>query len=103
MVLLTAGAQLVETVLVRGVIYTAELGIRALYWAGSTTVGYLWPGPPPEPTDVEQMQESIRRLEAQVVALEERNNVVCTHNDADRCETQESVQGEECEQAESLP
>ena len=97
MVLLTAGAQLVETVLVRGVIYTAELGIRALYWAGSTTAGYLWPAPPPGPTDVEQMQESIRRLEAQVIALEERNNVGCIHNDASHCETQESVPGKERE------
>ena len=102
MVLLTAGAQLVETVLVRGVIYTAELGIRALYWAGSTTVGYLWPAPPPGPTEVEKMQESIRRLEAQVIALEERNNVGCTQNNASRRETQESVQREECEQAEPL-
>jgi len=102
MVLLTTAAQLAETVLVRSVVYTAELGVRVLYWAGSSTLRYIWPGAPPEPTEVERMQESIRKLEAQVVALEERNNVACTHNDAGQHKTQESVQGEECEKAESL-
>ena len=103
MVLLTTAAQLAETVLIRSVVYTAELGVRVLYWAGSSTLRYIWPGAPPEPTEVERMQESIRRLEAQVVALEERNNGECIHNDAVHQETQESVQGEECEQAQSLP
>lgn len=97
MVLLTTAAQLAETVLIRGVVYTAELGVRALYWAGSSTLRYIWPGAPPEPTEVERMRESIRKLEAQVVALEERNNRECTHSDACHQETQEPMQGKERE------
>ena len=98
MVLLTVGAQLVETVLVRGVLYTAEASARVLYWAGSATLGYIWPAPPPQPTEVERMQESIRRLEAQILVLEERNNVVSVHDHACDQETKESMPGEEREE-----
>lgn len=108
--LLTVGAQLVETVVVRGVVYAAELGARTLYWVGSTTIGYLWPGPPPEPSDVERMRESIRKLESQVVALEEResalesrNNVEYVHDDASNQEAQEPLPGEERQEPQQVP
>ena len=107
--LLTVGAQLVETVVVRGVVYAAELGAHALYWVGSTTAGYLWPAPPPGPSDVERMQESIRKLEAQVIALEEResalesrNNVERVHNNAGNQEAQEPLPGEEREEPQQV-
>ena len=69
MVLLTLGAQLIETVLVRGVIYTAELGGHAVWWIGTTAAAYVWPREP-ELTKEERMAESIRKLQAQVAALE---------------------------------
>lgn len=103
MVLLTVGAQLVETVLVRGVLYTAEAGARILYWAGSATLGYLWPTPPPKPTELERMQESIQRLEAQILVLENRNNIGSVHEDARNQEKQESMLGEEREEPQQMP
>ncbi len=102
MVLLTVGAQLVETVLVRGVVYTAEVGARILYWAGSATLGYLWPDPPPEPTEVERMQESIRSLEAQVVALREQKALDNSHRHACEQGTEERMAGQERERPEPL-
>jgi hypothetical protein len=74
MVLLTLGAQAVETVVVRGVVYTVELGARLIYWVGSTAIGYLWPAEPKK-TEVELLGESIRELQSQVAVLEEREGM----------------------------
>ena len=102
MVLLTVGAQLVETVIVRGVLFTAEAGVRVLYWAGSTAVGLLWPAAPQAPTEVERMRESIQRLEEQVASLIETNNIANVHADAGSENPQELVSGEKRKQAEQV-
>ena len=112
MVLLSLGAQLVETVLIRGTIYTVELGGRAIWWIGSTAIGYVWPATP-EPTAEERMAESIRRLQAQVIVLEERESrleahysIASVHGDAPILEeapsSQEPVPGQECEEPQPL-
>tara|TARA_B000000557_G_C20662183_1_gene395194 strand:- start:385 stop:711 length:327 start_codon:yes stop_codon:yes gene_type:complete len=73
MVLLSMGAQLVETVIVRGAIYVVELGGQAMWWVGSTAFEYVWPRTR-EPTPEERMAESIRELQAKVDRLEERES-----------------------------
>ena len=73
MVLLSMGAQLVETVIVRGAIYVVELGGQAVWWLGNTAFEYVWPTAH-EPTPEERMAESIRVLQAKVDRLEERES-----------------------------
>ena len=69
MVLLSLGAQLIETVLVRGVIYTAELGGKVIWWAGSGALNYIWPSTGAEKRTPD-LEEQIRVLQEKVVVLE---------------------------------
>ena len=72
MVLLSLGAQLIESALVRGVIYTAELGGKVIWWVGSGAFRYIWP-PEVEEDEVEVLAERIRVLHERVMLLEDRD------------------------------
>ena len=69
MVLLSLGAQLIETVVVRGVIYTAEFGGRMVWWLGRGALSYIWP-PEVEESEVEELATRIRALQDRVNQLE---------------------------------
>ena len=68
---LTIGAQVIETVLVRSVVLTAELGAKAVWWLGGTALSYVWPS---EPTKEEEAitAASVRMLQEKVAELEKR-------------------------------
>ena len=70
MVLLSLGAQLIETVIVRGVVYTAEFGGRMVWWLGRGALSYIWP-PEVEESEVEKLATRIRALQDRVNQLEE--------------------------------
>ena len=70
MVLLSLGAQLIETVVVRGMIYTVELGGRVVWWLGRGALEYIWP-PDVEESEVEELAMRIRALQERVNQLEE--------------------------------
>lgn len=76
---LTIGAQVIETVLVRSVVLTAELGAKAVWWLGGTALNYMWPSESTKEdeeaaitaTSVRMLQEKVAELEKREKRLEE--------------------------------
>lgn len=59
--LLSLSAQLIESIAVRAIVYTAEIGGKLIWWTGQSLIGLVRPGEP-QPSPEEQLAEVKKEL-----------------------------------------
>ena len=70
MVLFTAGAQLVDTLIVKVAVFAAEQALNIVKWGGSSVYSYYWPSL----SECDKLRAENLRLKHELVALERLND-----------------------------
>ena len=60
--LLSLSAQLIESIAIRAIIYTAEMSGKLIWWTGSSIAGLMGHGESPPPTPEEQLAQVKKEL-----------------------------------------